>query len=142
MDRSPPGLPPFLTANREGLNSGFMIPQYTAASIVSENKVLCHPGAADSIPTSANQEDINSMGSISAKKLLKILENTEQVVGIELMTALQALDLSLKGTDLKSSPQLESIRRHCRREIPLVTRDIYLKPLIDRAVSLVREGLE
>lgn len=85
------GLPRFLTKNG-GLNSGFMIAQYTAASLVSENKVLAHPASVDSIPTSANQEDHNSMGSIAAQKCYKILNNLENVLAIELMTAAQALD--------------------------------------------------
>ena len=75
-------LPRFLTTNG-GLNSGYMIAQYTAASIVSENKVLAHPASVDSIPTSANQEDHNSMGSIAAQKALKVVRNLETVLGIE-----------------------------------------------------------
>lgn len=85
------GLPTLLTAN-PGTNSGFMILQYTAAALVSQNKVLCHPASVDSIPTSLGQEDHVSMGSISAVKLLEVLENTEQVLAIELMSAAQALD--------------------------------------------------
>lgn len=140
LDSNHSHLPPFLAENG-GLNSGLMIAQYTAASLVSENKVLAHPAAADSIPTAANQEDLNSMGSISAKKLLKILQNTEQVVGIELLAALQALDLSLKGQpSLKTSPLLERIRRYCRERIPFLSEDVYLKPHLDKAIELVRSG--
>ncbi|MDT8324634.1 MAG: histidine ammonia-lyase [Bacteroidota bacterium] len=85
------GLPRFLT-EQGGLNSGLMIAQYTAASLVSENKVLAHPASVDSIPTSANQEDHNSMGSIGARKAWQIMKNVENVLAIEFMTAAQALD--------------------------------------------------
>lgn len=85
------GLPKLLM-RETGTNSGFMIPQYTAAALVSENKVLCHPASVDSIPTSLGQEDHVSMGSISATKLLKVLENVEYVLAIELFTSAQALD--------------------------------------------------
>ncbi|MBM3980405.1 MAG: histidine ammonia-lyase [Planctomycetes bacterium] len=85
------GLPKLLM-RETGLNSGFMIPQYTAAALVSENKVLCHPASVDSIPTSLGQEDHVSMGSVSAVKLLMVLRNVETVLAIELLTAAQALD--------------------------------------------------
>ncbi len=88
------GLPPLLM-RETGLNSGFMIPQYTAAALVSENKVLCHPASVDSIPTSLGQEDHVSMGSISALKLLQVMQNLEYVLAIELLTAAQALDYRL-----------------------------------------------
>jgi len=86
---------PRLLMKETGLNSGFMIPQYTAAALVSENKVLCHPACVDSIPTSLGQEDHVSMGSISAVKLLTVLENVQHVLAIELLTAAQALDYRL-----------------------------------------------
>lgn len=85
------GLPKLLM-RETGTNSGFMIPQYTAAALVSENKVLCHPASVDTIPTSLGQEDHVSMGSISAIKLLRVLENVEYVLAIELFTSAQALD--------------------------------------------------
>jgi histidine ammonia-lyase len=88
------GLPKLLM-RETGLNSGFMIPQYTAAALVSENKVLCHPASVDSIPTSLGQEDHVSMGSVSAVKLLMVLKNVETVLAIELLTAAQALDYRL-----------------------------------------------
>jgi histidine ammonia-lyase len=84
-------LPRFLAKNG-GLNSGLMIAQYTAASLVSENKVLSHPASVDSIPTSANQEDHNSMGSISARKCFQILKNVQAVLAIEILTSCQALE--------------------------------------------------
>jgi len=85
------GLPRFLTS-KGGLNSGLMIAQYTAASLVSENKVFAHPASVDSIPTSANQEDHNSMGSIAAQKCFRVLRNLENVIAIELLTSTQALE--------------------------------------------------
>jgi len=88
------GLPKLLM-RETGLNSGFMIPQYTAAALVSENKVLCHPASVDSIPTSLGQEDHVSMGSVSAVKLLRVFENVETVLAIEVLTAAQALDYRL-----------------------------------------------
>jgi len=85
------GLPKLLMADT-GINSGYMIPQYTAAALVSENKVLCHPASVDSIPTSLGQEDHVSMGSISAIKLLSVISNLESIMGVEMLTAAQALD--------------------------------------------------
>jgi histidine ammonia-lyase len=90
------GLPAFLVTGG-GLNTGFMVPQYTAAALVSENKVLAHPACVDSIPTSANQEDHVSMGSISARQSREVLENVMRVLAIELMTAAQAIDFKSKG---------------------------------------------
>ncbi|HRF66672.1 MAG TPA: histidine ammonia-lyase [Ignavibacteria bacterium] len=91
VDGSLSGLPRFLTA-KGGLNSGLMIAQYTAASLVSENKVLCHPASVDSIPTSANQEDHNSLGSIAARKCFEVLNNAEKVIAIEMLCSCQGID--------------------------------------------------
>src|SRR4029077_20052600 len=92
MTRSPSdGLPPFLTVEG-GLNSGFMIPQYVAASLVSENKVLAHPASVDTIPTSAGQEDHVSMGNAAGLKLEQVLANAESVLAIELMAGAQAVE--------------------------------------------------
>src|SRR5205807_1117659 len=85
------GLPRFLTPNG-GLHSGYMLAQYTAAALVSENKVLAHPASVDSIPTSANQEDHNSMGSIAALKLRNVIANVQQVIAIEMLVAAQGID--------------------------------------------------
>jgi len=103
-------LPKFLIRN-SGLHSGFMILQYTSAALASENKGLCMPASADSIPTSLGQEDHVSMGSISSRKLNKVLDNLEQILAIELLCSAQALDFRLP---LKSSPLLESIRQKIR----------------------------
>ena len=86
------GLPPFLVAREEGLNSGFMILQYVAAALVSENKVLCHPASVDSIPTSAGQEDHVSMGNAAGLKALQVLANAERVLAIELLAGAQAVE--------------------------------------------------
>ncbi len=104
------GLPKLLM-RETGLNSGFMIPQYTAAALVSENKVLCHPASVDSIPTSLGQEDHVSMGSISAVKLLAVLKNVETVLAIELLTAAQALDYRLP---LRPGRGVEAAHRRVR----------------------------
>lgn len=96
-------LPPFLARGESGLNSGFMLWQYTAAALVSENKTLCFPASVDSIPTSAYQEDHVSMGPIAARKLLSIIENDTKIVAIELMIALRALEFL---QPLRSGPAL------------------------------------
>ena len=109
-DSSLSGLPPFLT-EKSGLNSGMMIPQYTAASLCNMNKVLAHPASSDTIPTSANQEDHVSMGMNSALKLSEIIKNLESIVAIEFLAAAQAADLS--GVELSAPGKkiLQSIRK-------------------------------
>ena len=124
------GLPSFLVA-KPGLNSGFMIPQYTAASIVSQNKGLCWPASCDSIPSSQGQEDHVSMGSNAATKLVRVVDNVEEVLGIELLNAVQALEFRRPA---KTSPVLESIVRDYRRQVPFVDNDSYLHPLIEKSV--------
>ena len=109
------GLPAFLVENG-GLNSGFMIVQYSAASLVSENKVLAHPASVDSIPSSANQEDHVSMGTIAARKANTIMKNVRRVLAMELMCACQAIDLrGDKGMGIGTKPAYETIRRVCDR---------------------------
>ena len=107
------GLPAFLV-EKGGLNSGFMIVQYSAAALVSENKVLAHPASVDSIPTSANQEDHVSMGSVAAKKSKDIFENVRKVIGMELITACQAIDLKGAKDKFISSNKVayEEIRKN------------------------------
>ena len=129
------GLPSFLVAE-PGLNSGFMIPQYTAASIVSQSKTLCMPSSADSIPTSQGQEDHVSMGANAGTKLLKITENTERVLAIELFTAAQALDFR---RPLKSSPFLEGIHQAYRRVVPFIKHDEVMYPHISATVEFMRQ---
>lgn len=106
---------PRLLMKETGINSGFMVPQYTAAALVSENKILCHPASVDSIPTSLGQEDHVSMGSISAVKLLDVLQNVETVLGIELFTAAQALDYR---KPLKPGQGVETAHEFVRSLVP------------------------
>jgi len=113
------GLPPFL-AKCSGLNSGFMIVQYTAASLVSENKVLAHPASVDSIPSSANQEDHVSMGSISARKAKSILENTQKVIAMEMLTACQAIDFREKA---QLGDKTKIAYDYIRTQIPFIEHD-------------------
>ncbi len=130
------GLPKYLVAN-PGVNSGFMIPQYTAASIVSQNKGLCWPASCDSIPSSQGQEDHVSMGSNAATKLVRIVDNTERVLAIELFNAAQALEFRRPA---KSSPLLEKIFADYRKEVPFIDNDTYMHPLIEKSVNfLARE---
>lgn len=128
------GLPSFLVAN-PGLNSGFMIPQYAAASIVNQNKGLCWPTSCDTIPSSQGQEDHVSMGGNSATKLVRIVENTERILAIELMNAAQALDMR---RPLMSSPVLESWHRDYRNVVPFVINDMVMSPLIEKSVEFLR----
>lgn len=113
------GLPKLLISN-PGLNSGFMIPQYTSASLVTENKTLCYPASADSIPTSLGQEDHVSMGSISGRKTLQIIDNLEFILAIELLYASQALEFR---RPLKSSPILEEVHALIRSVVPFADSD-------------------
>ena len=129
------GLPSFLVAD-SGVNSGFMIPQYTAASIVSQNKGLCWPASCDSIPSSQGQEDHVSMGANSATKLVRVIDNVEEVLGIELLNAVQALEFRRPA---KTSPQLERIVADYRREVPFVEKDSYMHPLIEKSVRFLQE---
>jgi histidine ammonia-lyase len=131
------GLPAFLV-ERGGLNSGFMIAQYTAASLVSENKILSHPACVDSIPTSANKEDHVSMGTISARKSREVVRNTENVLAIELLCAAQALDLF---TNMKPGEGTLAAYRVIRGVIPHLDRDRVLSPDIEKVVKLIREDV-
>jgi histidine ammonia-lyase len=128
------GLPKLLM-KETGLNSGFMIPQYTTAALVSENKSLCFPASADSIPTSLGQEDHVSMGSISARKALQIADNLEKILGIELFCAAQAFDFR---KPLKSGPLINACHDHVRGKIPHIDRDVYLGDFINTAIMLVK----
>ena len=129
------GLPKYLVAN-PGLNSGFMIPQYTAASIVSQNKGLCWPASCDSIPSSQGQEDHVSMGSNSATKLVRVVDNTETVLGIELFNAAQALEFRRPA---RTSPILERIFADYRKVVPFIDNDTYMHPLIEKSVEFIRK---
>lgn len=130
------GLPAFLVSDG-GLNSGFMIAQYTAASLVSENKVLCHPACVDSIPTSANKEDHVSMGTISARQCREIIKNTENVIAIELLCAAQALDLF---TNLKPGEGTLKAYQVIRQTISPLEKDRILSSDIMAMKDLIRSG--
>lgn len=132
-------LPAFLVVN-EGLNSGFMIAQYTAAALVSENKVLAHPASVDSIPTSANKEDHVSMGTIAARKCREILNNTEHVIAVELLCAVQAMDLLTVQKSLKSGKGTRRVWEVVREEIPFLNRDRVLSHDIETMVEMMRSG--
>lgn len=129
------GLPELLM-EETGINSGFMIPQYTSAALVSENKVLCHPASVDSIPTSLGQEDHVSMGSIGALKLLEVYRNVEQVLAIELFTAAQALDFR---KPLRPGKGVEIAHEFVREAIPHADTDHYFKDDINKAVELLQD---
>lgn len=135
------GLTPFLTTNG-GVNSGFMIVQYSAASMVSENKVLAHPASVDSIPSSANQEDIVSMGTTAARKAGWILQNTLSVLAFELLTACQAVDIRRREGSFGQglSPVLQAVYDAVRREVAFYETDREIQPDIQRVERLVRSG--
>ena len=127
------GLPSFLVAH-PGVNSGFMIPQYTSAAIASQNKMLTMPASADTIPTSQGQEDHVSMGANAATKLVTIIENTQRILAIELFNAAQALDFR---RPLKSSPELEKFHADFRKVVPFIDDDEVMYPYIAKAVEFI-----
>ncbi len=127
-------LPKFLVAN-PGLNSGFMIPQYTAASIVSQSKGLCMPASVDSIPSSQGQEDHVSMGSNAATKLYRVALNTERVLAIELFNAAQALEFRRPA---RSSETIERIFADYRRQVPFIDNDEVMYPHIESSIRFLR----
>ena len=132
------GLPSFLI-EQGGLNSGFMIAQYTAAALVSENKGLAHPASVDSIPTSANKEDHVSMGTIAARKAREVLKNVKTVIAIELLAAAQGLDLF---TNLKPGLGTRAAYETIRAHVPHMDRDRELGVDIETAAGLIDEILE
>jgi histidine ammonia-lyase len=136
VDPALSGLPAFLTP-RPGLNSGFMIPQVTAAALVSENKQRAYPASVDSIPTSANQEDHVSMAAHGARRLLDMVQNASVVVAIELLAAAQGCDFHLP---LQSSPPLEAARSLLRRQVPHLEEDRFMHTDMQAAISLVTSG--
>jgi histidine ammonia-lyase len=137
VDPALSGLPAFLTP-RPGLNSGFMLPQVTAAALVAENRQDAHPASVDSIPTSANQEDHVSMAAHAARRLLPLADNLAVVIGIELLAAAQGCDFH---APLRSSDALEAVRARLRAEVPTLVDDRYLHPDIIAATMLVRTGV-
>jgi histidine ammonia-lyase len=134
VDPALSGLPAFLTA-RPGLNSGFMIPQVTAAALVSENKGRAFPAVVDSIPTSANQEDHVSMAAHGARRLLAMTDNLRAIIAIELLAAAQGCDFLAP----RSSARLEAVRALIRADVPRLDEDRYFAPDIDAAIALLRD---
>lgn len=134
MMESVPGLPKLLMKTT-GLNSGFMILQYTSAALVTENKTLCFPASADSIPTSLGQEDHVSMGSVSGRKTLKVVENLEKILGIELLTAAQGFEFR---KPLKSGVIMDACQAFVRSKIEFAERDRLFSPDIEKAIKIVR----
>lgn len=128
-------LPSFLVA-KPGLNSGFMIPQYAAASIVSQSKMYSTPASVDSIPSSQGQEDHVSMGANAATKLYQVVLNTERVLAIELFNAAQALEFR---RPLKSSPAIEAIYADYRKVVPFIENDEFMSPHIAQSVEFLRK---
>jgi len=129
------GLPPFLSP-KPGLNSGFMIPQYTAASIVSQSKQLCTPASVDSIVSSNGQEDHVSMGANAATKCYRVTENTERILSIELLNAAQALEFRRPA---KTSPDLEKLIASFRKEVPFVQDDVVMHVWMDKSLSFLQQ---
>ena len=136
MDGTVTGLPKLLI-KETGLNSGFMILQYTSAALASENKTLCFPASVDSIPTSLGQEDHVSMGSIAGRKALRVVENLEKILAIELLCACQALDFR---RPLVTTPALEEIHQSVRERISHVTEDRIFSEDIETARQMLLEG--
>ena len=130
------GLPKLLMQDT-GVNSGFMIPQYTAAALVSENKILCHPASVDSIPTSLGQEDHVSMGSISAFKLLSVLRNVECILAVELLTTAQALDFR---SEFSPGHGVALAHQSLRKEIQHADQDYEVRNDLDQCASILRSG--
>jgi histidine ammonia-lyase len=136
VDPALSGMPAFLTP-KPGLNSGFMIPQVTAAALVSENKQKAYPASVDSIPTSANQEDHVSMAAHGARRLIGMVENATAVIGIELLAAAQGCDFH---APLASSGPLEAVRKAIRAKVPHLDEDRHFHPDMEKAIALVRNG--
>ncbi|MGI8641864.1 MAG: histidine ammonia-lyase [Pyrinomonadaceae bacterium] len=134
-------LPAFLTENG-GLNSGFMIVQYTAAALATENKILSHPASVDTIPSSANVEDHVSMGVTSALKLRRITENVEQILALELFAAAQAVDFRRRiiGNDKVLGKGTRGIYNLIRERVPFIGKDVYMKNYIETMCKMVADG--
>ncbi len=130
------GLPPFLT-EVAGISSGYMSAQVTAASLVSENKVLAHPASSDSIPTSANQEDFVPMATSAARKAREICENTQRVIAIELLCGCQGIDLH---HPLTTSPVLQAVHARVRRDVAKLINDREIYKDIEEMVELISSG--
>ena len=140
-DASNQGTLPAFLIKHGGLNSGFMLAQYTAAALASENKVLAHPASVDTVPTSANTEDHVSMGPIAARQAAEILGNVEAILAIELLAAAQGIDFRREVLgDVRlgrgTAPAYALIRKH----VPFLEEDAYMAPLIESVRRLVHDG--
>jgi histidine ammonia-lyase len=124
-----------------GLNSGFMIVQYTAAALATENKVLSHPASADTIPSSANVEDHVSMGVTSALKLRDVAENLRQILALELFCAAQGVDFRRKalGADKRLGKKTQAVYEKIRARVPFIEEDTLMYPHIEAVKNLVKE---
>lgn len=131
-------LPSFLVA-KPGLNSGFMIPQYAAASVVSQSKQLCTPASVDTIDSSQGQEDHVSFGSNAATKLYRVVNNTERVLAIELFNAAQAFDFRKQQTGLSSSKCIEDFVKSYREKVAFVQDDVVMYELIHKSIDFLRD---
>ncbi|WP_350284694.1 histidine ammonia-lyase [uncultured Croceitalea sp.] len=134
LEGNSPGVPKLLM-NDTGINSGYMILQYTTAALASENKSLCFPASADSIPTSLGQEDHVSMGSISGRKALQVIQNVEKILAIELLTAAQAFEFR---KPLKSGILLDEVHRHLRKKVSFAAKDRVFSDDIEQAITMVK----
>ena len=130
-------LPSFLVA-KPGVNSGFMIPQYTAASVVSQSKQLCTPASVDTIDSSQGQEDHVSFGSNAATKLYRVVNNTERVLAIELLNAAQAFDFRKQKTGLKSSETIENFVKEYRKTVNFVQDDEVMYELMHKSIAFLQ----
>lgn len=136
LEGKSPGVPKLLLTET-GVNSGFMIVQYTSAALASENKTLCFPASADSIPTSLGQEDHVSMGSIGARKALRVCGNVEKILAVEMLCAAQAVDFQ---RPLTSSTVLEAVHTAIRQQIPFATEDRIFAKDINTALAILQRG--
>ncbi|MGH3144684.1 MAG: aromatic amino acid lyase, partial [Rubrobacter sp.] len=130
------GLPAFLSPS-PGVNSGFMIPHYTAAALAEENRRLANPASTGSLPTSATQEDHNSMGWSAARKLRRLLANVSSILAVEALCAAQALDLR---APLEPAPATSSTLARIRQDVPFVSEDAFMTPHLEAATTLVSTG--
>ena len=141
-DRFNNGLPAFLRVT-EKMRTGLMILQYTTASLVSENKVLAHPASVDSVPTSANTEDFVAMSSISARKVIDILDNVKHVLAIELIVAAQAIDLrNMLKNEAGLGTGTKIIYDFVRQRVPMFKTDTYYKPYLDNLIDDIYDLLD
>ena len=134
LEGNSPGVPKLLMHDT-GINSGYMILQYTTAALASENKGLCFPSSADSIPTSLGQEDHVSMGSIGGRKALQVIGNVEKILAIELLTAAQAFEFR---KPMKSGVYLDEIHKEVRKEVPFAVKDRVFAGDIAKGIEMVK----